>query len=160
MESVRPATREDAGVCTELCEHALAEVQLVRGGTLFARRETGLIAKALLRPGGLDRLLSDPRRAVVLGLIDDVVVGFALARSEAVGETNLGVIDAYFVESAARGVGVGASMLEWLKAWLVAKGCRAVDAPALPGDRATKSFFEAAGFKARLITMHSELDTQ
>ena len=48
-------------------------------------------------------------------------------------------------------------MLDSLISWLGAKGCRAVDAGALPGQRETKNFFEAAGFKARLITMHKEL---
>jgi GNAT superfamily N-acetyltransferase len=157
MESVRPATKQDAEDCALLCEHALAEISVERGGPLFARRETGLLAKALLRPGGLDRILSDRQRLVVVGLIDDVVVGMAIGRSEPVGETNLGVIDAYYVERAARGVGVGASMLESVMAWLATKGCRGVDAQALPGDRAMKSFFESAGFKARLITMHKEL---
>jgi hypothetical protein len=48
-------------------------------------------------------------------------------------------------------------MLDSVTSWLTARGCRAVDAGALPGERATKSFFESAGFKARLITMHREL---
>jgi len=157
MESVRPATKQDAEACAELSEHALAEISTERGGPLFARRETGLLAKALLRPGGLDRVLSDRQRFVVVGLIDEVVVGMAIARSEPVGETNLGVIEGYYVESAARGVGVGASMLGSVMSWLVSRGCRGVDAHALPGDRAMKSFFESAGFKARLITMHKEL---
>jgi GNAT superfamily N-acetyltransferase len=157
MESVRPATKQDAEACGELCEHALAEISGVRGGPLFARRETGILAKALLRPGGLDRILYDRQRLVVVGLIDDLVVGLAVARSEPVGETNLGVIEAYYVERDARGVGVGAAMLESVISWLGTKGCRAVDAQALPGDRRMKSFFEAAGFKARLITMHKEL---
>ena len=60
----------------------------MRGGSLFARRETGLLAKALLRPGGLSRLLSDPRRIVAVGLVDEVVVGLATARAELVGETS------------------------------------------------------------------------
>jgi hypothetical protein len=48
-------------------------------------------------------------------------------------------------------------MLDSVTSWMVSKGCRAVDAGALPGARETKSFFESAGFKARLITMHREL---
>ncbi len=157
MESVRPASVADADACAELCVRALEEISGVRGGSLFARRETGLLAKALMRPGGLSLVLSDPRRTVVVGLLEDVVVGLASARAELVGETSLGVVDAFYVEPDARGVGVGRAMLDDLIAWLGAKGCRAIDVSALPGQRATKNFFEAAGFKARLITMHREL---
>lgn len=157
MESVRSAIPDDADACAALCQRALAELSGVRGGNLFTRRETGLIAKALLRPGGLRRLLSDTRRLVLVGLLDDVVVGFAVVKAESVGESLLGVIDALFVDPDARGVGVGRTMLDSVTSWLTARGCRAVDAGALPGERATKSFFESAGFKARLITMHREL---
>ena len=132
-------------------------MQQARGGSLFARREAALIAKALLRPGGLDRLLSDSRRRVVMGLVDDVAVGFGLGRVEDVGDTTIGVIDGIYVEPDARGVGIGTSVLEDLAAWFGRSGCRGVDGTALPGDRAAKSFFEAAGFRARLITMHRDL---
>ena len=157
MENVRPAVPDDAQACGELCRRALEEISGSRGGNLFARRETGLTAKALLRPGGLRRLLSDNTRLVVVGRIDETIVGMAVARAESVGESLLGVIDAFYVEPEARGVGVGRSMLDSVTAWFQSQGCRAIDAATLPGERATKSFFEGAGFKARLITMHREL---
>jgi len=154
VESARPAQREDAERCAALCRAALAELEGQRGGALFARRETGLVAKALLRPGGLDRLLGDERRQVVVGVLDGVVVGLIVARVDMVGEAPVGVVDACYVEPEARGVGVGRAMLDAAVAWLTASGCRGVDASALPGDRATKRFFEGAGFKARLVVMH------
>jgi GNAT superfamily N-acetyltransferase len=157
MEASRPAVVADADACGALCLRALEEISELRGGPLFARRETGLLAKALLRPGGLSRLLSDPRRIVMVGLLEDVVVGIAIARAEPVGESSLGVLDGFYVDPAARGVGVGRTMLDSIVAWLGAKGCRAVDVNVLPGQRETKNFFEATGFKARLITMHRQL---
>jgi len=146
MEAARPAAREDAERCAELCRTALAEIS-----------EAGLLAKALLRPGGLDSVMAAPRRRVLVGTIDDVVVGLAVGRIDDVGEAGLGVIDACYVEPAARGVGVGRSLLDALVSWFSSTSCRAVDAGALPGDRRTKNFFEAAGFKARLITLHRPL---
>ncbi len=110
-----------------------------------------------MRPGGLDRLLADPRRTTLLGTVDGVVVGLALGRIDEVGETRLGIIDACYVESRARGVGVGGGLLQGLVTWFEAAGCRGVDINALPGDRATKNLLEASGFKARLITMHRTL---
>lgn len=156
MEGARPARRGDAERCAELCREALDEIQDRRGGPLLARRESGLLATALLRPGGLDRLLSDARRRVTVGLLDDAVVGLALGRLEGVGEVTMGVVEGLYVEPGARGVGVGEALLEALMAWFGDADCRGVDATALPGDRRTKNFFEAAGFKARLITLHRE----
>jgi GNAT superfamily N-acetyltransferase len=157
MDGARPATRADGDRCAELCREALEALQQARGGPLFARRESGLLAKALLRPGGLDRLLSDGRRRVTMGLLDEVTVGVALGRLEDVGDTTIGVIDGLYVEPAARGVGVGQTLLADLSAWFAQSKCRGVDAAALPGDRGTKSFFEAAGYRARLLTMHHDL---
>lgn len=154
MEGARPATRGDADRCAALCGMALGELSGQRGGPLFTRRETGLVAKALLRPGGLDGLLSSSRRQVLVGTLDGAVVGLAVARTEEVGEAAHGVIDGIYVEPEARGVGVGRALLEGLLGWFAATNCRGIDAAALPGDRPTKNFFEAAGFKARLLTLH------
>ena len=157
MEGARPADREDAEACAALCRMAMAEVQGQRGGPLFARRETGLVAKALLRPGGLDGLLAAPGRRVLVGTIDDTVVGLAVAHLDQVGESSLGVIDGCYVDPGARGVGVGRALFDGLLAWFGSSSCRGVDVSALPGDRRTKNFFEAAGFKGRLIVMHRAL---
>jgi GNAT superfamily N-acetyltransferase len=157
VEAARAARRSDADRCGELCRQALNSLQDVRGGALFTRRETGLVAKALLRPGGLDRLIADGRRRVLVGTVDDVVVGLALGRIDPVGEASLGIIDACYVEPEARGVGVGRVLLDDLMAWFGSSGCRGVDITALPGDRATKNFLEGSGFKARLLTMHRPL---
>ena len=157
MEGSRHAQRDDAERCAALCQQALDGVQHERGGPLFARREMGLVTKALARPGGLDRLLADPRRLVLVGTVDDTVVGLAVGHVEEVGEVSVGVLEACYVEPDARGVGVGRALLDEAVAWFGSRGCRGVDASALPGDRLTKSLFEAAGFKARLITMHRPL---
>jgi GNAT superfamily N-acetyltransferase len=110
-----------------------------------------------MRPGGLDRLLADNRRRILVGTVDGAVVGMAVGRIEAVGETGLGLIDACYVEPEARCVGVGRALLDDLMAWFRSSGCRGVDVTALPGDRETKNFLEASGFKARLLTMHQSL---
>jgi GNAT superfamily N-acetyltransferase len=154
VEGARPAVREDGKRCASLCRHALAEIGTARGGALYARGETGLVAKALLRPGGLDGLLAAPRRRVLVGTLDGEVVGFAVGRIDDVGEAALGIVDACYVEHGARGVGVGRALLDGLLQFFGGAACRGIDATALPGDRATKSFFEAAGFKARLLTLH------
>jgi GNAT superfamily N-acetyltransferase len=157
MEGARPAQRQDGDRCAELCRQALDELQGRRGGALLARRETGLVAKALLRSGGLDGLLASKRRRVLVGTVDGAVVGLAVGHVEEVGEAALGVVDGCYVEPGRRGTGVGRALLASLVTWFEASACRGVDAPALPGDRQAKNFFEAAGFKARLLTMHHQL---
>ena len=68
-----------------------------------------------------------------------------------------GRVECCYVETAARGVGVGASLMDAAVAWCAAAGCEEVDALALPGDRLTKQRLEAAGFTARLLTLSRRL---
>jgi len=158
VEAVRPATPADAERCGQLCRLALEEVGQVRGGALFSRREAGLVAKALLRPGGLARLLADGQRRVFVGTLDDVVMALGVGRVVAVGDAVVGIVDGCYVEGSARQMGMGRALLDALVATFVASGCRGVDVPALPGDRASKSLLEKAGFKARLVTMYRSLE--
>jgi GNAT superfamily N-acetyltransferase len=157
VEQARPAEGADAQRCGELCRLALDSLQGVRGGALFARREARLVATALLRPGGLLRLLADGRRRVLVGTLDGVVVGMGLGRIDEVGDATLGVVDGLYVEPDARRVGVGRAVLDDLTAWFAVQGCGGVDVATLPGDRATKNLLEGAGFKARLLTLHRPL---
>jgi GNAT superfamily N-acetyltransferase len=157
VEAARLARTGDADRCAELCRLALDSLQHARGGALYARGETGLVAETLLRPGGLDRLMADSRRRVVVGTVEDAVVGLAVGRIDLVGEPSLGIVDACYVEPEARGVGVGRVLLDTMVAWFTSSDCRGVDVTALPGDRETKNFLEGSGFKARLLTMHRPL---
>jgi len=62
------------------------------------------------------------------------------------------------VEPEAREVGVGEAMADALVAHCDDRRCIGIDAPALPGHRAAKNFFEAHGFTARALVMHRRLD--
>ena len=54
-------------------------------------------------------------------------------------------------------MGVGEALVADLVEVATARGCLGIDAPALPGHRQTKNFFEGQGFTARLLTMHRPL---
>jgi GNAT superfamily N-acetyltransferase len=95
--------------------------------------------------GGTSRLLA--------GTIDGLVVGLAAATVRA-GPPIVGRIECCYVEPAARGVGVGASLVTALIGWFTDTGCSGVDALALPGDREMKQLLETAGFKTRLLVLH------
>ncbi len=148
MESVRFAELVDAEDIAELCAEAINHLKESRNGQAMLLGRTGLIGKALARPGGLARLLADVHTTVLAGLFDEVVVGFVVARSDLRGS-----IDAIYVTPEARGVGVGQALLESAVEALVSRGCVDLDVNCLPGDRSSKRLMESSGFKARQITM-------
>jgi hypothetical protein len=98
--------------------------------------------------------LDQPDRVLLVGLFDEVVVGLAAGR---VADDRIGQVDCCYVETGARGVGVGESLIGSLLGWFGERGCTGVDALALPGDRSTKQLLENAGFKARLLVLHRRL---
>jgi len=150
MERARPASAADVGRIEELAQVARAELIALRGGATWAAREA--------RDGGYADLLTNPDAVVVVGTIDDVVVGFGTAERETVRDgSRLGVIRELFVEPEARAVGVGEAMMNLFLETLVTMGCAGVDAFALPGHREAKNFFEETGLTARLLVMHREL---
>jgi GNAT superfamily N-acetyltransferase len=119
-------------------ERALVAAAAQRGGPELANT----IAAGRAAP----EVLADAVRAgaLVVAFFADAPVGFAL-----VGD---GVVQMIFVEERYRRRGVARSLL----AAVIASKGEALDAFALPGDRATKSLYESFGWKARLLTMRAE----
>jgi len=147
VEGARPAAPADLAVLRDLARAAVAELAAQRGGP-------ELLAETGDPVGRLEAALSDPDSHLVAGTVDAVPVGVALARAS--GE--VGRVELAYVDPEARGVGVGAAMLDELRRWLAGRGCRSLDAVALPGNRAAKQFFEGAGMVARLIVMRAAVD--
>jgi GNAT superfamily N-acetyltransferase len=106
----------------------------------------------------LRRLLATDGARVLVGTLEGVPVGYAVARVERLADgTAHGVVDDIYVEPEARGVGLGEALMGDLVAWCTEQGCTGMDAMALPGDRHTKNFFEASGFTARKLVMYHSL---
>ncbi|HVW34038.1 MAG TPA: GNAT family N-acetyltransferase [Acidimicrobiia bacterium] len=153
-EGVRAATPEDLAAIVALSLALRAELTPMRGGGLWAVRE----ARSGPPEGVYGALLDDSASYVVVGTLDDVVVGFGVATVEALADgRRLGVVEELFVDPEARAVGVGESMVEALVGFCAERDCVGVDALALPGHRAAKNFFEESGFTARAIVMHHSL---
>ncbi len=126
----------------------------MKGGEMWLAREAW--------PEPLDEtyatLVGRHDTCVVVGTIDDTVIGYGVAVTETLRSgAHLGVITDLFVEPEARSVGVGECMALRLIDACVASNCVAIDALALPGHRAAKNFFERNGFTARALTMHRPL---
>ena len=100
----------------------------------------------------------DADRFLAVGNIEGVPVGFASVFCDRERREPVGVVEIVYVEPAARQVGVAESIVKLVMEWSASKGCVGVDAPALPGSRSAKAFFEDNGFVARLLVMHHPLD--
>lgn len=151
MEDARVATDADVSRISELARELRAELRVQRGGALWETRE----AMPAPLDAGVSRLVARDDAAVVVGTLDAVVVGYGIARIEQLRDgSRLGIIDEIFVETEARGVGVGERLVQHLVGYCLGGGCTGVDATALPGNREAKNFFERAGFSARSLVMH------
>ena len=119
MEAARRATEADVPTLAALCRKVLAELGArERGGAVFVARE----ARAEPVEESLLEAVRDPGALVLVGTIDDHVLGFATGRVEAMRDGRcLGVIDDLFVEEEARAVGVGEAMMAELLDWFRAR---------------------------------------
>lgn len=154
MEAARFAVADDLPAIVALAAELRAELTPMRGGAVWSQREARLGPDA----AAFEALLERDDACVVVGTIDDVVVGLGVCIVEQLHDgEDLGVIDELYVTPDARGVGVGEQVLAAVVAWCTERGCVGVDALALPGHRAAKNFFEGAGLTARAIVMHRSL---
>ncbi len=154
-ESVRIAEPADVGILESLVTAARAELPDKRGGDVVQRLDP-------YRPDPGTRVMAavgDPDATVLLGCIDGTPVGYGLMTVGPVSDGSLhAVVAELFVDPGARAVGVGEALIEALKADAVERGAVAIQSTALPGDRATKNFFESQGMVARAILVHRWLD--
>jgi GNAT superfamily N-acetyltransferase len=155
MEAARVANATDLQRLAELAREAVEELQPTKGGDVWART----VGRAEPVEDALRSALTDHDHLAVVGTVDDSVVGYGVARYNVLRDGGrLGVIGDLFVEPDFRGVGVGEAMMGLLVDWCEEQGCFGVDSIALPGNRATKNFFEAFGLVARALVVHKSLD--
>ncbi len=155
MEGARRAGPEDIDAVVEMVRNGIAELRPNRGGSVWWRRE------AHREP--IDQVIAaaiedDPTRTVVVGTVDGVVVGYALMKAETLHDgAVLATISDLFVEPDARCIGVGEAMMDILEEEARSFGAIGLDGIVLPGDRASKNFFETFGLTARAIIVHRSL---
>lgn len=156
MEAARAALDSDVERLAELARQGAEELAPMRGGAVWAVRE----ARAEPLEAAYRELLARPDTCVVVGTIDDVIIGLGVGSIERLRDgRDLGIIDELFVEPGARSIGVGEAIVDLLLDFFGEHHCIGADALALPGNRATKNFFEQHGFVARSIVMHRPLDS-
>jgi GNAT superfamily N-acetyltransferase len=155
---VRAARPSDLRRVAELYAAAVEELGVMRGGRVLL----GLNGREAPVEQSFGRQLEDPVHLVVVALIGpdqpDHIVGYGTCRSlELSTAERVGSIDDLYVAPGARRSGAGRAIANLLVEWCSSQGCTGVDANALPGSRAVKSFFEGEGFTARLLVMHRPL---
>jgi len=154
MESARVANATDLERVVELAREVIEELRPTKGGDVWARTA----GRAEPVEDALHGALADHDHLVVVGTVDDSVVGYGVARYNDLRDGGrLGVIGDLFVSPDFRGVGVGETMMGLLMEWCDEQGCFGVDSVALPGNRPTKNFFEGFGLVARAIVVHKRL---
>ncbi len=150
----RPATGDDIDVLVALDAAATAGIDGVRGGHM----ETQLNGRRGDVSGRFSEELAAADHLVLVGTIDEVVVGHLVVRRDRLPDgSDIATVTDLFVQPPARGVGVGERLLAAAVDDANEHGCVGIDARALPGDRATKNFFESFGLVARSISVHRDL---
>ena len=154
-ESVRVAELSDREVLRSLAAEARVELAKKRGGDVVERLDP---YRADSR-AEIVRAVEDPAATLLLGDIDGTPVGYGLMTLRTVVDGSLhATVEEIFVLPEARSVGVGEAIIETLLADASERGAAAIQSMALPGDRATKNFFESQGMVARSILVHRWLD--
>ena len=154
-ESVRLAVLADAEVLGWLVVGARAELPDKKGGDVVQRLDPHRVDPSARVMAAVE----DPDTTVLLGCSDGTPVGYGLMTVGSVSDGSLhAAVEELFVDPGARSVGVGEALIEALKADAVERGAVAIQSTALPGDRATKNFFESQGMVARAILVHRWLD--
>jgi GNAT superfamily N-acetyltransferase len=171
----RLAREEDVERLVELYSDAVTELSVMRGGRVLI----GLNGREGSLESSFRKQLTDPGELVVMGSLGGRVEGAAdgASAADAAGAAlgsdvvgygtcrllelsdgeRVGSVEDLYVDPPARRRGVGRAMADQMVTWCQEQGCIGVDANALPGSRAVKSFFEAGRFTARLLVMHRPL---
>ncbi|MCH8985253.1 MAG: GNAT family N-acetyltransferase [Acidobacteria bacterium] len=106
----------------------------------------------------LAAMIVDGEHELYVAEVCGAVVGFLEALTEDLlpqaGGERVGVVRMIFTLEGMRGVGIGHALLDHALDEFRQAGIHLFDALVSPGHRSAKNFFEAHGFKARLIVMH------
>lgn len=156
VEAARPATQADRDAIMELLSQGVSELTTLRGGSIWHRREAHAEALDLVDAS----LAGEPGLWAVVGTVDHIVLGYGLAQMVELHDgAMMSRVSDLYVDPGARGIGVGEAMMDLLIEAAREAGAIGIDSIALPGDRATKNFFERFGLVARAIVVHRSFET-
>jgi len=149
----RRATAGDITITAELARAGRAELQDDRGGRWLLEHDSDRADPEQIH----NDALANKRACLVVGSIDNVVVGFARAFLSNAATDTLCMIEELIVHPDARAIGVGSEILSGVRAWAIENDCAAIESHVLPGNRAAKNFFERVGMKTRKMRVSADL---
>lgn len=153
--AVRPGTSADCDFLADA--HRLGHQAVVdaRGG------ELDILLRGRAEPieASFGADIDSPNHYVLVATADDLPSGYLVAEEIELrsGDTLFRVVDLW-VHPSTRGIGLGSALLNNALEIAGSRGCRGIDARALPGDRITKNFFESFGLVARTIEVFRSLE--
>lgn len=153
LAAARPATDEDLEIIARLGQMAVAELETERGGALMLHHDLGEVGDG----SRYQQALRGESERLIVGTVDEVVVGFGRAVIEASPTVSACLIEELYVHPDARGVGVAARMLTDLRGWAADRRCEFIESHVLPGNRAAKNFFERLGMVTRKMRVSVDL---
>lgn len=151
-DEARPATEHDVIELERLAAVGRDLIREARGGAMWLARQAPKEPLDAVFAAAIDA----DHATVQVGCIDGVPLGFIHATVDQ-AEPRVAVVEELFVLPEARAVGLGEHMMNAIVDWAADAGCVGVDGYALPGDRATKNFFETFGLVARGIVVHRSI---
>jgi len=152
--SVRDATADDCDALSDAHRLGHLAVADARGGRL----DTLLKGRPEPIEESFRADLANEDTTVLVAEADNHIAGYLVAVHETLrsDETIVRIVDLW-VHPDARGIGLGSALMQRTLELARELDCTGVDARALPGDRATKNFFESFGLVARTIEVHRSL---
>ena len=153
LVSARAAEAAECATTATIAKQAIETVRDERGGRWHLDHD-GDATTPLERHSGAQ---SDPQQHLVVGCIDDTVVGYGMAYLSPTVDGTLCMIDELVVHPQAQAIGVGSEILAEIRRWAVSNSCQAIESQVLPGNRAAKNFFERVGMKTRKMRVSADL---
>lgn len=149
--AIRAGTEADSEFLADAHRLGHEAVTDARGGALdiLLRGRPEPIEKSFLDD------LASADHSVLVATANDQPVGYLVARRQVLrSEEAILMVSDLWVHPKARGIGLGSALMQDALEIASSSGCVGIDARALPGDRATKNFFESFGLVARTIEVH------
>ena len=153
LVSARVGDEADVAVTAGLAAQAMIVVRDERGGRWHLDHDIDQISPTHKHLAAVDA--QDER--LVVGCIDDIVVGYGLAHLSPTTAGQLCMISELVVHPEAQAIGVGSEVLAEVRAWAIEQSCQAIESQVLPGNRAAKNFFERVGMKTRKMRVSADL---
>lgn len=154
LVGARTAESHDTDLIVVLADLGRVETRPERGGEYLLDHDFEAVSGA----ARVATALAADDQIVTVGMIDHVVVGYAITRWVERGTVRVGHIDELFVHPDARSVGVAAALLERSVSWARANNCEAIESQVLPGNRTAKNFFERVGMVTRQMRVSTRLN--